>query len=416
MAWNLVICRPIGEFKIMSGKDLEDYSADILIVDDTPANLDLLSGMLRGSGYRVRPVPNGRLALMAAANQVPDLILLDINMPEMDGFEVCRRFKADPNLQGIPIIFISALSDTQDKVTAFKAGGVDYVTKPFQFEEVEARVENHVKLRRLQRELEAQNGKLEASYVKLKELEGMRDSLTHMIVHDMRSPLTSVNCFLEVIRMKAEGVLDEKALGYLAKVDNQVSSVVNMVNDVLDVSRLEGDQMPVEIEEDLVGAILRDAKEAAGLDMERVVLREDHFDARVKCDARVIRRVVSNILGNGLKFTPAPGTVDVFVADAGDQVIVNICDHGPGIPDAFRDKVFDKFFQTEDGRKRKEFTSGLGLAFCKMAVEAHGQAIAVDSVVGEGSRFYFSLDKASASGEIKGNSARGIQKSELVVG
>ncbi|MBT5705257.1 MAG: hybrid sensor histidine kinase/response regulator [Verrucomicrobia bacterium] len=400
----------------MSDKVFEDYSADILIVDDTPANLDLLSGMLRGSGYRVRPVPNGRLALMAAANQVPDLILLDINMPEMDGFEVCRRFKADEHLLGVPIIFISALSDTQDKVTAFKAGGVDYITKPFQFEEVEARVENHVKLRRLQRELESQNGKLEASYVKLKELEGMRDSLTHMIVHDMRSPLTSVNCFLEVIKMKAEGVLDEKALGYLAKVDKQVSSVVNMVNDVLDVSRLEGGQMPVEIEEDSLGDILRDAREAAGLDMQRVVLDEGRGDVRVRCDGRVIRRVVSNIVGNALKFTPAPKTVDVFVTDAEDQVIVSIQDRGPGIPEAFRDKVFDKFFQTEDGRKRKEFTSGLGLAFCKMAIDAHGQVIAVDSVVGEGSRFYFSLEKVSFPGQSQGSAMGDRQHADTVIG
>ncbi len=381
----------------MSDKVAEDYAADILIVDDTPANLELLSGMLRGSGYRVRPVPNGRLALMAAANQVPDLVLLDINMPEMDGFEVCRRFKADSKLQGVPIIFISALSDTQDKVKAFQAGGVDYVTKPFQFEEVEARVANHVQLRRLQRETEKQNQALESSYARLKELEGMRDSLTHMIVHDMRSPLTSVNCFLEVVKMKSAGRLDEKTLGYLDKVDSQVSSVVAMVNDVLDISRLEDGQMPVEIDELVIGELVRDVREGTGLEAQRVVLREGFFDQRVKADERVVKRVLGNILGNALKFTPKPESVEIYLTDADDQLIVNVQDHGPGIPEDFRSKVFEKFFQTDDGRKRKEFTSGLGLAFCKLAMDAHGQAIAVDSSEGGGSRFFFSLDKATGS-------------------
>jgi len=136
--------------------------ADILIVDDTPANLRLLSGMLEEHGYGVRPVPNGPLALRAAASQTPDLILLDINMPEMDGYEVCEKLKNDPVLQRAPVIFISALDDTVDKVKAFGVGGVDYITKPFQIEEVLARVSTHLTIRRLQHELELHNATLEA--------------------------------------------------------------------------------------------------------------------------------------------------------------------------------------------------------------------------------------------------------------
>jgi putative two-component system response regulator len=127
---------------------------NILVVDDVPANLILLTGMLKEKGYRVRPVPNGKMALKAVEHEPPDLILLDINMPEMDGFEVCRRLKQDTRFRDIPIIFISALTETLDKVKAFHSGGVDYVTKPFQFEEVEARVETHLRLRRYQEHLE----------------------------------------------------------------------------------------------------------------------------------------------------------------------------------------------------------------------------------------------------------------------
>ena len=127
---------------------------NILVVDDVPANLTLLAGMLKEKGHRVRPVPSGKLALKAVENEPPDLILLDITMPEMNGFEVCQRLKADTRFRDIPIIFISALSETLDKVQAFSCGGIDYVTKPFQFDEVEARVETHLKLHRYQSQLE----------------------------------------------------------------------------------------------------------------------------------------------------------------------------------------------------------------------------------------------------------------------
>lgn len=133
---------------------------DILVVDDAPANLQVLSGMLKDRGYKVRPVPSGKLALLAAERDPPDLILLDINMPEMNGYEVCQHLKADRQLQGIPIIFISALTEQLDKVKAFAIGGVDYLTKPFQMEELHARVETHLKLRRLQIELEEANSRL----------------------------------------------------------------------------------------------------------------------------------------------------------------------------------------------------------------------------------------------------------------
>jgi len=133
----------------------------ILIVDDTLANLRLLSQMLAGRGYQVRPVPDGQLALAATRAEPPDLILLDIRMPEMDGYEVCQHLKADAQTSDIPIIFISALDATQDKVRAFTVGGVDYITKPFHVEEVLARVETHLALRKLQKQLQDANRKFE---------------------------------------------------------------------------------------------------------------------------------------------------------------------------------------------------------------------------------------------------------------
>jgi PleD family two-component response regulator len=144
--------------------------ASILVVDDTAANLQVLAGMLQDRGYRVRPVPSGKLALLAAQRDLPDLILLDINMPEMNGYEVCEHLKADDKLKGVPVIFISALTEQLDKVRAFAVGGVDYLTKPFQMEELHARVETHLNNRRLHIELEESNAQLKAANTDLKEL------------------------------------------------------------------------------------------------------------------------------------------------------------------------------------------------------------------------------------------------------
>lgn len=177
--------------------------SDILVVDDTPANLQVLSGLLQERGYKVRPVPSGKLALQAARNLPPDLILLDVKMPEMDGFEVCRLLKSDARLKEIPVIFISALNETIDKVQAFGLGGVDYVTKPFQFEEVEARVRTHLGLRRLQRELEQHNAGLEElvrartqqlaeSNARLAVLDKTKSDFLRLISHELRAPLSGV--------------------------------------------------------------------------------------------------------------------------------------------------------------------------------------------------------------------------------
>ena len=135
--------------------------ATIIVVDDQPANLRLLEDMLKVDGHKIRSFPRGRLALAAAAQNPPDLFLLDINMPEMNGYEICERLKSDPCLSPTPVIFLSALNATEDKIKAFQAGGADYITKPFHLEEVQARVQTHLKLHQLQEALKQQNDQLE---------------------------------------------------------------------------------------------------------------------------------------------------------------------------------------------------------------------------------------------------------------
>ena len=204
----------------------------ILMVDDTPANLELLSGMLKGRGYKVRAAVSGKLALQAARNDPPELILLDINMPEMNGYEVCAELKSDERLKDIPVIFLSALTETIDKVKAFGTGGVDYITKPFQFEEVEARVETHLELRR-------QKSQLLENYNELRELKNLRDNLVNLLIHDLRPPLTSICEQLELIKEKEGTALSSDSAGRLIETVKTAKQLIQMVGMVLDKGKMQ---------------------------------------------------------------------------------------------------------------------------------------------------------------------------------
>jgi signal transduction histidine kinase len=366
---------------------------DILVVDDTPANLQLLTGMLKKHGYRVRPVPCGKLALQAVQKEPPDLILLDINMPEMDGYEVCKRLKADAALKEIPVLFISALDETIDKLKAFAVGGVDYVTKPFQFEEVEARVQTHLQLRRFQVEQERRNRQLQESYDQLRKLEDLRDNLTLMIVHDMRLPLVGLTGYLKLLDAEAGEQLNGEALAMLREARSSGAVLVEMVNALLDISRLEQGQMPLHMTDADLDGLIQEAFRALGSLTKHMALvhQKQAQPIRVNCDAGLVTRVITNLVGNAIKFTPEGGQVAVSVARHGTGAKLCVADTGYGIPPAYHRKIFEKFGQVEARQQRKMYSTGLGLTFCKLAIEAHGGEIGVESAVDKGSTFWFTL-------------------------
>ena len=359
-------------------------SPSILVVDDTPANLQMLADMLKRRGYRARPVPSGRLALQAAKADPPDLILLDVNMPEMDGYEVCAELKKDQVLAAIPVIFISAYGETADKMRAFSAGGLDYITKPFHVEEVEARVAIHLQLRRQQRELEN-------LLAKQRELEDMRDSMVHMIVHDLRAPLTAVFNYLDLVREQEAGFISPDSMQNLDLAMKASRWMVQMVNVLLDASKIESGQMLLRITECDVGDVVADAIDAIRslADEKNVLYQTTHLRAAVDRDA--IARVVQNLVTNAVKLTPPGGDVRVSVHSKDETLRVQVTDNGPGIAAEHHPKIFEKFGQLDNNVRQSIPSSGLGLYFCKLAVEAHGGHIGVDSEVGQGSTFWFEL-------------------------
>ncbi len=362
------------------------HQPSILMVDDNPANLELLSGMLTGRGYKVRAAISGAMALQAVRSDPPDLILLDINMPGMNGFEVCAKLKADKGSREIPVIFLSVLSETLDKVTAFGTGGVDYITKPFQLEEVEARVATHLELRRQKR-------LLQESYDRLRELEGLRDTLVHMIINDLRSPLTGAYAYLKLARDNADKTLSALHSGYIAEAMKALVQMIQMACDVLDTSKMEQGQMELKPAELDLSLVLEDCLSGmkALFKGREIRFSPPETPVLIKADREVVLRIVQNLLSNALQFTSEGGVIRLGIETGGDRVRVTVKDNGAGIAPEYRQKLFEKSAQAELRTAAQRYSPGLGLPFCKLAVEAHGGSIGVDSVEGKGSAFWFEL-------------------------
>ncbi|HEY4301982.1 MAG TPA: hybrid sensor histidine kinase/response regulator [Candidatus Didemnitutus sp.] len=371
----------------MNVRPSSEKPADILVVDDTPANLQLLVGMLKDQGWKVRPVPSGDMALRAVNASPPDLILLDIMMPGMDGFEVIRRLKDNPATRAIPVLFISALDEAEHTVRAFASGAVDYVTKPFQLTEVEARVRTHLEMRR-------QRVALERSFEQLREMERLRDDLTHMIAHDMRTPLLGLQLALELLAMPpAPG--GESPVDVMGHARSAVASLIEMVNQMLDVSRLEGGKVEIRRTRVDLAAL---APQAVGsirlLAGTRTLTFAPATPAPVETDAELVLRVMANLLGNAVKYTSANGHIAVSLAETPAGWRVEVTDDGPGIAPEYHERIFEKFGQANGVHQRRG--TGLGLTFAKMAVEALGGSIGLRSSLGAGSTFWFVLPAAPA--------------------
>jgi two-component system, sensor histidine kinase and response regulator len=359
----------------------------ILIVDDTPTNLQLLSEMFKGQGYEIRAALSGRLALQSIQNEPPDLIMLDITMPDISGYDVCSQVKADPALRDIPIIFVSGLQDNNNIVKAFSVGGVDYITKPFQVSEVLARVKTHLELRRQRQELQENN-------IQLKALEELRDNLVHMIIHDMRNPLWNTHGYLEMVQGIKDAVLPPLVVEYIGEALDSTRQLMVMINSILDVSKMEAGMIPLRLSEFDLAVMIQDIIDNAAILKKSRTLELEIAGPHttVVGDPSLLARVIDNLLTNALTYTAeTTGTIH-FQIESDDHIIrVNIQDNGQGIPSEYHLKIFEKFFQVNSALSGQRHATGLGLTFCQLAVEAHGGRIGVQSEENQGSLFWFEL-------------------------
>lgn len=362
----------------------------LLVVDDDAANRDVLSRRLVRQGHEVRTASSGLEALRMIGDEAFDLVLLDIMMPDMDGYEVLARIKGDKRLQHIPIVMISALNEVQSVVRCLEAGAEDYLAKPFNPTLLRARIGASLEKKRGRDRESILFEQVQENYSRLQVVEKLRDDMRNMIVHDLRTPLTAVIVGVDMLALN--GGLTETQQEMVAIAASSSKTLLGMINDLLDVEKMESGATALNYESLSADVLIAGvAKQVAVLAKEAEATLEIEVAADLPTfqgDEGKLARTLVNLTANAIRFTHR-GTVTIIAERAGtDSLRFAVRDNGRGIPETSFEKIFEKFGQLDP---RSKVGTGLGLAFCKLAVEAHGGQIAVQSTVGAGSTFSFTI-------------------------
>jgi len=379
----------------------------LLVVDDDLVMRMMLARSLTQAGHTVEQAESGSQALDRLRAQRFDAVLLDVQMPGMDGFRVLEQIMADPALRNTPVIMVSGVDEMASVVTCIEMGAMDFLHKPFDVGLLRARIHNSLEKKRLleqevaarEREV-ALRQELEANYDRLKELEKLRDSLTHMVVHDMRQPLMSLKGGLESMVYLGGLRPDQRELLDISIRGGE--TLLGMINDLLDISMMEAgslrlDRRPLD-PGPIVESAIRQVEQLAHQKQLALTTRLHPSMPLVSADEEKLRRTLVNLLGNAVKFTPDGGSVTLGAGPLPSEpsVLFRVADTGEGIPREAFGRIFEKFGQVETRKGGRRMSTGLGLTFCKMAVEAHGGRIWVESDPSKGSTFSFTISVAEA--------------------
>ena len=359
----------------------------ILVVDDTADNLRLLSIMLSEKGYKVRKALNGNMALNTIKTMPPDLLLLDINMPSMNGYEVCEILKNQEHTKDIPVIFISALDDVLDKVKAFEVGGVDYITKPFQAQEVIARIENQLTIRRQYKQLQQE----------IQERQKIEETLKvylHTVSHDLRNPVLAMSVVLNnLIKKEAQEGISRTIL---EQMQNSCDRQLNLINSLVETQQFAVWGVPLRCEPFDLGQLLTNLAQEWQplLEREAAVLNLEIAEnlPLVRGDSHQIWRVFENLLANSLKFNPPQIQLKITVKileNSADFIRCSVLDNGIGITEEQTKSLFQPYHR--GGSTQQTLGLGLGLYLCQQIIQAHGGDIGVISHPGAGAEFWFTL-------------------------
>mgnify|MGYP000674494626 FL=1 len=429
----------------MNNQQPETALGNILVVDDTPENLRLLSTMLTHRGYAPRCVINGQMALRACNSNPPDLILLDIMMPEMNGYEVCQHLKSEPKTREIPVIFISAKDEVFDKVNAFAVGGVDYISKPFQFEEVLARIESHLTLRNLQKQLKEQNVLLQEeissrlavektldeknqvlqqeisnrcavekalqeqnlllqqeisnrqcaesallkSNQELARSNAELEQFAYVASHDLQAPLATIASYAQLLEKRYKDQLDSQASKFIGNIVHGCTRMQTLIDDLLEYSRVGRSQKPFQIIDcnHVIQQVIANLQGA--IRNNQAVVTYTELPA-VMGDISQLVQLFQNLVSNAIKYRQDESpTVYINAYKQENNWLFSVSDNGIGIASQHQERIFQIFQRLHT---QKEYSgTGIGLAICQKIVERHGGSIWVDSEPGQGSTFHFTL-------------------------
>jgi signal transduction histidine kinase len=352
----------------------------ILIVDDTPKNLQLLSNILHDKGYNICISTSGSQALESVNTEAPDLILLDIQMPVMNGFETFEALKLNPLAKHIPVIFLTAVVETEKIIQGFELGAVDYITKPFNIPELTARVATQIEIKK--------------SREKLIELNATKEKLFSIISHDLKSSLGSVLGVSDLLLENFDEYKSDKIKQIVSSIYQSSKNTFELLENLLDWSRLQTEKISRQIEKhdlktiaDNVCLLYNEIAENKGITLQNNI----QIDTFVHCDINMTKTVLRNLISNAIKFTAVRGLVSLISNEDDSNVEIQVSDTGKGIPDENKPFLFSIEKNITTTGTNGEKGTGLGLMLCKELVEKQGGTIWVESELGKGSTFKFTL-------------------------
>ncbi|MDM8529550.1 hybrid sensor histidine kinase/response regulator [Anaerolineales bacterium HSG25] len=377
----------------------EIQQSTVMVIDDASDNRHLLNLILKKEGFKVMLAKNGETSLAALAEELPDIILLDIMMPDISGYDLCKKLKADERNHDIPIIFISAMNQSVDKVKAFSVGGVDYITKPFNHTEVIARVNAHLDIRRLQKKLEEKNSQLSQEILERKAVEEALqqqnkelDAFSHTVAHDLKGPLGIVVGYTDYLINDPSGMDSEELLPIFEQLRQAGQKATNIIDELLllaGVRKQEVQPSPVNMLE-----IIRQTEIRLALMIEEykaeIIVAEDW--PIVIGYAPWLEEVWANYISNALKYGGSPPKIELGYTEQDDDTVrLWIRDNGMGLSQEEQSMLFTEFTRFNEIRLEG---NGLGLSIVRRIMNRLQGDVGVESTVGYGSEFYFILPKA----------------------
>jgi signal transduction histidine kinase len=360
----------------------------ILVVDDDRLNVRILSNILKSEGYTLADADSGERALEVYETFHPDLVLLDVMMPGMNGFETCRTLRQRHGAETAPVIFITAKSESDDIVEGLSAGGVDYLPKPFRAKEALARIRTHLHIRLLseqQKSLVDQLSKANAE----------KNRFLGMAAHDLRNPLASIRGLAEFLRDGVVGPLTPEQIDLIKTIHEASQGMLDLVNELLDVATIESGELKLSLEShnltELIEKNIYLANIEAAKKHTKIVFAAPGRAVLLPIDAGKINQVIANLLSNALKYSPAGSTITVELHPGKGTWAFSVKDQGPGIPENERDKLFKDFGRLSVKTTGGEKSTGLGLAICRKIVDAHHGTITAENLPKRGCEFRVTL-------------------------
>lgn len=372
-----------------------DYK--IMVVDDVMSNVLLLKVLLSNEKYNVITASFGRQALELAKAQKPDLILLDVMMPDLSGFEVAQYLKVDPDTADIPIIFLTALNSTQDIVKGFNVGANDFVSKPFNKEELLIRVMHQISLIAAKRIIIKKTEELQNTIMG-------RDKLYSVIAHDLRSPMSAVKMVLNLLAVSLpKEVIGNEMADMIVQANEQVEEIFSLLDNLLKWTKSQTGRLNVVHQKFIIGESVMGMADifnmvASTKNIKLVLISNKEFDGQeVYADIDMVKTILRNLISNAIKFSNEGSSIEVYCSKRDGFALVNVQDHGCGISKENQDKLFNTKTHFSTYGTKNEEGSGLGLLLCKDFAEKNGGDLYLESVEGVGSTFSFSVPLASTS-------------------